>query len=722
MWQHGFGSSGYESVQNTVADAAGNVYITGFYFGTVDFNPSTTAQYNLTSKGDKDAFVVKLNANGTFAWARGFGTSQSNGSTQYDEGKTIKIDPAGNVIVGGSFMGDTCYFYSSTATTNTLLGLGQQDGVIAKYNGTNGNIIFTENFGGVNAGAGGDGTRLEDLDVDVNGNIYVIGYFYGNVDLDPGTGVVSYNSLIGSFGDPSADMFLSKFNSNGQFVFGRKMGGYETDYALSIDITNSGNIYFTGVFSKLCDFDGTATGFQTLQTTSNSTNDLDAFLCKYDTAGNYIWAKKIGGSGSQFGYGVAADENGKIFVGGTFGGTAFANEGGTNVDTLLNSGINDIFISGWDSQGELNWAHKIGGATSDICNDLVIDDASNVYITGYFYSFNIDFDPGAGQMILHPISIATSNNDLYLAKYNSNGDAIWARGFGDSTAGDQGNALAIAPGTNAIILAGQSSGTSIDFDPTSLTSIFTSNGSIDGFLVKYSACQIGRSVVKDTLLLQADPGYAAYQWIDCNTNLPIAGATQNTFTPVKNGNYAVVITGSEGCVDTTDCVTVDNLIECTISNTLVKFEQTLYAQSLPNASYQWVVCPTYANITSNGNDSLYTPNLNASFACIITLDNGCKDTTECKDFFDVGINNYGIEQHIQISPNPAQNILNLKVGNAANYAVKISNVSGEEVMNIGKINANISTIEVSELARGVYFLSIQNLNTGSKSHYRFIKE
>ena len=176
MWQHGFGSSGYESVQNTVADAAGNVYITGFYFGTVDFNPSTTAQYNLTSKGDKDAFVVKLKANGTFDWARGFGTSLSNGSTLYDEGKTIKIDQAGNVIVGGSFMGDTCYFYSSTATTNTLLGLGQQDAVLAKYNSTSGNMIFVENFGGVNPGSGGDATRLQDLDVDVSGNIYVIGY------------------------------------------------------------------------------------------------------------------------------------------------------------------------------------------------------------------------------------------------------------------------------------------------------------------------------------------------------------------------------------------------------------------------------------------------------------------------------------------------------------------------------------------------------------------
>jgi len=716
-WQHGIGSTGIDGVVSTTVDANGNVYIVGSFENTVDFNPGT-ASYLMTAKGLKDAFVAKYNSSGSFQWARAFG------GTSFDEAKEVKIDANGDVVIGGIVNNvgyasttddDTCQFYSSTGTVFSVSTHGQVDGVFAKYSST-GNFIYGKLFGGIK------GDMLNDLDLDQNGNIYITGYFYETTDLDPDTGVVTYTSFSGTFG-PGADIYFSKFASNGQLIYAKRMGGLETDYGIAIDVTNNGEVYMTGTFAKASDFNP-GVGFDTLQTASNGYTDQNAFLLKLDTAANFIWARQIGGSNSQFGYDVVSAPNGDVFVSGTFRGTTYAGYNTANFDTLVNKGIVDGFVMKYDALGNYKWGNGIGGPISDDLYGLAVDSQSNAFVCGSFYSFNLAFEPmsSSASMTLHLINTGTTNTDLYLAKYNNDGTLSWTRSFGDATSSESTSAIATDPNTNAIILVGQSGGSSIDFDPSSLTSIFSSNGSYDGFFVKFSACLISRTIAKDSLILQAEPGYASYQWIDCNTNLPIAGATQNIFNPSKNGNYAVVITGSEGCVDTTDCVTIDNIIECIIDNSISRNVDTLKIVEQPNATYQWVVCPTYAHITTNGTGATYFPTLNTTYACIITLNNGCRDTTDCVSVTDVSIISNNVDEQIVIYPNPTRNFLNIKIENNSNHIFTIADITGQDLFVSKTITTNSHLINTEVLANGVYFIKIKNTNTGKLVTRKFTKQ
>lgn len=127
-------------------------------------------------------------------------------------------------------------------------------------------------------GGGGDDSS-KGISVDDSGNIYTIGNFYGTVDFDPGSGSFYLTSHGGS------DIFISKLDSNGNFVWAKSMGGVSNDSGLGISIDNSGNIYTIGSFTGTVDFDPDLGGF-------NLTGG-GVFFGKLDSYGNFLWAKAL---------------------------------------------------------------------------------------------------------------------------------------------------------------------------------------------------------------------------------------------------------------------------------------------------------------------------------------------------------------------------------------------------------------------------------------------
>src|SRR5690606_19324646 len=113
----------------------------------------------------------------------------------------------------------------------------------------------------------------------------------------------------------SADIFISKLDTLGNFVWAKKIGGIGSDYSNSIALDNYGNVYTTGYFEDTVDFDP---GFGVSYL--NSTGGKDIFICKLDTSGNFVWAKKIGGSGTDAGNSIAVDNLGNIYITGYFEG------------------------------------------------------------------------------------------------------------------------------------------------------------------------------------------------------------------------------------------------------------------------------------------------------------------------------------------------------------------------------------------------------------------
>ena len=290
--------------------------------------------------------------------------------------------------------------------------------------------------------------------VDANGNSYITGYFYGSATF----GTTTLTSSGGS------DIFVAKLDINGNWLWAKKAGGTDFDFGNSIAVDANGNSYVTGYFSGSANF-GTTT------LTSSSEYYTEIYVAKLDINGNWLWANKAGGTGWDYGYGIAVDANGNSYVTGAFAESAIF---GTT--TLTSSGGSDIFVAKLDSSGNWLWAKQAGGTDYDDGYGIVVDINGNSYVTGIFYSSNCSF----GSTTL----TSSGGSDIFVAKLDINGNWLWAKQAG-GTSGDSGNGIAVDANGNSYITGGFKE--SATFGTTTLTSsgyydydIFVTKLDIDG--------------------------------------------------------------------------------------------------------------------------------------------------------------------------------------------------------------------------------------------------
>ena len=302
---------------------------------------------------------------------------------------------------------------------------------------------------------------------DASGDLYVAGVFQDTVDFDPGSGIDSHTSN-GEF-----DSFLSKFDSCGNFLWARTWGGTNSDRGYLVAIDASGNVYVIGDFTDTVDFDP-GSGVDSHASNGN----LDAFLSKFDSGGNFLWARTWGGTGEDGGYSVAADASGNACVTGNFDGTVDFDPG-PGLDNRTSNGYFDAFLSKFDSSGNFLWVHTWGGSIVDSGHSVAADAWGNVYVAGYSGS-TVDFDPGPG------VDDHTSNgdHDASLSKFDSSGVFLWARTWG-GTGPDVGYSVAADASAN-VYVAGYFEGT-VDFDSGPGVDNHTSNGSDDASLSRFDS-------------------------------------------------------------------------------------------------------------------------------------------------------------------------------------------------------------------------------------------
>jgi hypothetical protein len=329
---------------------------------------------------------------------------------------------------------------------------------------TNAQPSFTwaKQLGGTSADAG------YAIATDPSGNVYTTGHFQGTVDLDPGAGVFTLTSNGGN------DIFISKVNASGNFVWGKSIGGAGTDEGNSIAIDVNGNVCVAGSFSLTADFDP---GAGTFSMTSAGTEDI--YILKLDAAGNFVWAKQMGGTGTDIAYGIATDAAGNLFTTGYFNNTVDFDPGpGTFFETSL--GFAEIFVSKLNASGNFVFEKTLTGPSTNIANAIALDALGNIYTTGYFLS-SLDFDPGPGVYTL------TSNGgpgDIFISKLDASGNFVWAKSIGGS-AFDVGYSITVDPSGNVLTTGYFQSAT--DFDPGPGISSLTSNGVTDIFISKLDA-------------------------------------------------------------------------------------------------------------------------------------------------------------------------------------------------------------------------------------------
>lgn len=398
VWAFAIGGNNLDEVGAISVDGQGNVYLTGYFRGQgIDFNPSATANALLNSNGENggdpgyggDIFIAKYNSSGQYQWAFNVG-----GSSLGDNGTVIVTDGSGNIYTGGYFNSSADFDPSSSTAT-----LDASNGVVyfAKYN-TNGQYQWAFNVGQPNGNSHPFG-----LKIDASANIYVSGYIIGTgLDFNPSP---TATDLLNSNG--MHDIFLAKYNSNGQYQWAKAIGGSGSDVARDIDIDNAGNIYLAGDFQNTVDFDPSSS-----DAILTSVGGSDIFIAKYDNNGLYQWAKRFGSSSSDIAWSVAYTKNNVYLTGGFEGVVNFSP--GPAIDNLISNGGRDIYLTKFDVNGNYVCAFSAGGAGTDEAARIDADNAGNLYVTGILSSSSTDFNPNA------PANNLTTNggSDIFIAKYN----------------------------------------------------------------------------------------------------------------------------------------------------------------------------------------------------------------------------------------------------------------------------------------------------------------
>lgn len=363
-----------------------------------------------------------------------------------DQGIVIDIDASGNTIIGGSFQG-TIDFDPGPGIFN-LTSVGSNDAYVAKFD-PSGNFLWAISFGG------GGYDIVNDLTIDLFGNIILSGGFAGSADFDPSAG----NYILNSIGTSS--LFLSKLSSTGGFIYAFPVGG--TMHILTTYLVTDAlrNIYMTGLFQSTADFDPGPSN-------SNLTafGIRDAFIVKYSSGGAFIRAGQMGGPSSsilEIG-GIDIDGSGNIVAVGIFTGTIDFDPS-TSVSSLTTNQVSDIYLVKWDANGSFVWAKsffKTSGTYDNHILDIVLDNQGNIFTTGSFAG-SADFDPGPGTFILTSGgNIPGSSFDVFTANLDPNGQLIWVKTI-EGVSGDTGLGVDFDAQGN-VYTVGFFTGAS-DFDP-----------------------------------------------------------------------------------------------------------------------------------------------------------------------------------------------------------------------------------------------------------------
>src|ERR1041385_3494601 len=242
-----------------------------------------------------------------------------------------------------------------------------------------------------------DCDRATTTAIDNSGNVYAAGQYTN-------TAVFSAITLISSSYE---DIFLAKYDVNGNLIWIKSVGGYNIDSPSSLAVDNNNNIYMTGV-----NF-GTAV-FDTI-TLTNTSGFPNAFIAKFDNGGNVQWAKTIGNTDWDQGGGIAVHNN-NLYISGTF---SISVTMGTT--TLTSLGQRDFYLAKLDLNGNYLWARSAGSTQNDGGGSLAVDGSGNIFITGSFFD-----DMTIGTTTL----INQGYYDMFLAKYDDTGNVLWAKSGG----------------------------------------------------------------------------------------------------------------------------------------------------------------------------------------------------------------------------------------------------------------------------------------------------
>ena len=407
-WSQSYGDGNDQYANAVAVDPSGNMIVTGYFSGTVNFGGA-----NLTSTGDTDIFVTKFSAAGVHQWSQRFGGAFE------DKALAVAVSTSGDVIVAGYFEG-TVNFGGGNLESS-----GLADVFLVEFSG-GGVHKWSQRFGDASD------QIAQSVAVDGSDNVVLTGRFRGAVNFGGGN--------LTSAGD--FDVFVCEFDVTGIHQWSQSFGdaAYQAAWSVAVDVP--GNVVITGEFGGTINFGGAPL---------TSAGSWDAFVARFNAAGVHQWSQRFGDATLQQGGSVAIDASGNSIVTGYFYGTV--NFGGGDLTSV---GPTDIFVVKFNSAGVHQWSKSFGGADNQAGVSVAADATDNVIIAGVTLPA-FDFD--ISLIKLNPAGVPrwTSNFGGALDQYATSvttddmGDIIIAGYFAGTV--DFGGGLLTSAGSTDVFIA-----------------------------------------------------------------------------------------------------------------------------------------------------------------------------------------------------------------------------------------------------------------------------
>ena len=504
---------------------------------------------------------------------------------------------------------------------------------------------------------------------DVNSNVYVTGHFWGsllfNADtLHDNTGAIQ-------------DVFIAAYNSMGQPLWAKSAIGYADANGISAD--GNGNVYLVGTFYN----DSITFGNQVLVNTNAGVQNSNIFLVKYDTPGNLVWAKNLGGINNDIATSLSTDNAGNVYVTGSFIGDSLS-FGNVTVQHL---GANDGFVAKFNSLGDAIWLRDIGSAFLDGATGVGTDAAGDVFITGYFLN-NAIYTGNVDSTLNSPYS-----SNVFTIKYDSSGNKRWAKYAGGNNGNGPGGIAADAEG-NVYITGYFSDTIALDNDTlvgNGLQNIFTAKYNTAGVLLW--AQSTGGDNIDQPNGIACDALGKAY----------ITGYFQSDTISFGN-NYLVNPNGSQ----VTFLAQYDTLGYATFALAPGGTSDNTGAALCYSSGSVYLTGTFQSSDIIFGNDTLLQPQQNIFIAKT--------DTIAISTGF-IPVNT--VAKNITVFPNPSGGTFYVS-GVTTGDRIEIFNLPGQSVLS-ATVTGSICSFSLGDKARGVYLYRVIN-NSGAIQQGKIVVE
>jgi len=550
---------------------------------------------------------------------------------------------------------------------------------------------------------------------DATGSIYATGNTYSTSGIATiGAYKTTYSAGIFNF---YTDAFVVKFNSSGLRQWGTYYGDTALEYGQGITTDRTGNVYFTG---RTASGSGIATpsAYQPVYA-----GDTDAFIVKFNSSGVRIWGTYYGGSGADYGMGIATDSNANpLLTGFTNSTSGIATTGA--YQTAFGGGYWDAFVAKFDSSGGLRrWGTYYGGPLWDEGHGIVSDSVTNVWVTGFTQSATGIVPNGDGSAFQ---SVYGGNQDAFMVKFDQGGNRLWGTYYG-GTGWEEGNGVAIDARRNAVFIGSTSSTSSIATIGAYRT-IFAGGiggGISDAFLVKFDTNGVrqwatyyggtgndyGQGIAKDTIGNTYVTGYTS-----STTGMATSGAFQTSLA----GNFDAYIaafsnSGSLPVKLISFDAKLQNEKQVLLSwQTVSEINNDYFEVERSNNDEMW---ETVRRVKGSGNSNSIKnyqliDDLSNADVSYLSMTNTIYYRLKQVDFD--GVYSFSNVRIVSLNddnagwnmyPNPSSDLVIIDLSFAQNCTVHVSDIQGRQCKEV-QYNGSHIILQTQSLNPGIYFISI----------------